>query len=90
LVRTTHAKQIVLLFLTTSFVFFVVGGLLAMLMRAELARPTLQLLSLEQYIQLFTMHSTIMLLLFATPILFGFANYIVPLQIGTPMWRSGG
>ena len=46
--------------------------------------PGLQFLSNEQYNQLFTMHGTIMLLLYATPILFGFANYIVPLQIGAP------
>ena len=55
-----------------------------MLMRAELAAPGQQFLSNEQYNQLFTMHGTIMLLLYATPILFGFANYIVPLQIGAP------
>jgi cytochrome c oxidase subunit I len=84
LIRTTDAKQIGLLYLTTSFGFFVVGGFMALLMRAELARPGLQFLSLEQYNQLFTMHGTIMLLLFATPILFAFANYIVPLQIGAP------
>ena len=46
--------------------------------------PGQQFLSNEQYNQLFTMHGTIMLLLYATPILFGFANYIVPLQIGAP------
>ena len=57
---------------------------MALLMRAELARPGLQFLSPEQYNQLFTMHGTIMLLLFATPIVFAFANYIVPLQIGAP------
>src|ERR1051325_12211065 len=70
--------------LATSFVFFVIGGALALIMRAELARPGMQLLSPEQYNQLFTMHGTIMLLLFATPIVFAFANYIVPLQIGAP------
>ena len=57
---------------------------MALLMRAELAQPGLQFLSVDQYNQLFTMHGTIMLLLYATPILFGFANYIVPLQIGAP------
>src|SRR4029077_20278724 len=61
-----------------------VGGAMALLMRAELAVPGQQFLSNEQYNQLFTMHGTIMLLLYATPILFGFANYIVPLQIGSP------
>jgi cytochrome c oxidase subunit I len=84
LLRTTDAKQIGLMYLVTSFAFFLIGGFMALLMRAELARPGLQFLSTTQYNQLFTMHGTIMLLLFATPILFAFANYIVPLQIGAP------
>jgi cytochrome c oxidase subunit 1 len=84
LLRTTDAKQIGLLYLTTAFGFFITGGVMAMLMRGELARPGLQYLSLEQYNELLTEHGTIMLLLFATPILFAFANYIVPLQIGAP------
>ncbi len=82
--RTTDAKQIGLMYMVTSFAFFIIAGVMAMLMRAELARPGMQFLSSEQYNQLFTMHGTIMLLLFATPILFAFANYIVPLQIGAP------
>ncbi|TNH28632.1 cytochrome c oxidase subunit I [Micromonospora orduensis] len=84
MLRTTDAKQIGILYLATAFGFFLVGGLLALIMRAELARPGLQMLSPEQYNQLFTMHGTIMLLLFATPIVFAFANYLVPLQIGAP------
>jgi cytochrome c oxidase subunit 1 len=84
MVRTTDAKTIGLMYLTTSFGFFIAGGLMALLMRGELARPGLQFLSQEQYNQLFTMHGTIMLLLFATPLVFAFANYIVPLQIGAP------
>ncbi|HEY6748420.1 MAG TPA: cytochrome c oxidase subunit I, partial [Mycobacteriales bacterium] len=60
------------------------GGLMALLMRGELARPGLQYLSLEQYNQLFTMHGTIMLLFFATPMVFAFANLVLPLQIGAP------
>jgi cytochrome c oxidase subunit 1 len=84
LLRTTDAKQIGLMYLVTSFVFFLIGGFMALLMRAELARPGLQMFSTEQYNQLFTMHGTIMLLFFATPIVFAFANYIVPLQIGAP------
>ena len=55
-----------------------------MLMRAELARPGLQLLAPEQYNQLFPMQGTIMLLFYATPVVFGFANYVLPLQIGMP------
>src|ERR1700704_1474063 len=82
--QTTDHKQIGLLYLVTSFGFFLAAGLMAMLMRAELARPGLQFLSPEQYNQLFTMHGTIMMLLFATPLVFGFANYLVPLQIGAP------
>ena len=84
ILRTTDAKQIGIMYMVTSFVFFIIGGFMALLMRAELARPGAQFLSPEQYNQLFTMHGTIMLLLFATPILFAFANYIVPLQIGAP------
>jgi cytochrome c oxidase subunit 1 len=84
LLRTTDAKQIGLLYFTTSFGFFLIGGVMALLIRGELARPGMQFLSPEQYNQLFTMHGTIMLLLFATPIVFGFANYMIPLQIGAP------
>jgi cytochrome c oxidase subunit 1 len=84
LFRTTDHKQIGLLYLTTSMAFFLTGGIMALLMRGELARPGLQFLSSEQYNQLFTMHGTIMLLLYATPNVFGFANFILPLQIGSP------
>jgi cytochrome c oxidase subunit I len=84
MLRTTDPKDIAILYLVTSFGFFMAGGAMALLMRGELAVPGLQFLSNEQYNQLFTMHGTIMLLLYATPILFGFANYIVPLQIGAP------
>ncbi|MGW4487406.1 aa3-type cytochrome oxidase subunit I [Amycolatopsis sp. NPDC004368] len=84
LARTTDPKKIGLLYLTTATGFFLAGGAMALLMRSELARPGLQFLSQEQYNQLFTMHGTIMLLLYATPIVFGFANYILPLQIGSP------
>ena len=81
---TTDHKMIGYLYLITSFVFFLVGGLMALVMRAELARPGMQFVSNEQYNQLFTMHGTIMLLLFATPLFVGFANVIMPLQIGSP------
>ncbi|MFD1150663.1 aa3-type cytochrome oxidase subunit I [Saccharothrix hoggarensis] len=84
LFRTTDHKMIGLMYLTTSFAFFLAGGLMALLMRGELARPGMQFLSNEQYNQLFTMHGTVMLLLYATPIVFGFANFILPLQIGSP------
>nr|WP_238431366.1 cytochrome c oxidase subunit I [Streptomyces cavernae] len=81
---TTDHKKIGHLYLITSFVFFLVGGVMALMMRAELGRPGLQIMSAEQYNQLFTLHGTIMLLLFATPTFAGFANEIMPLQIGSP------
>nr|WP_235561970.1 cytochrome c oxidase subunit I [Marmoricola sp. Leaf446] len=81
---TTDHKLIGKLYLTTSFAWFLVGGLLALVIRSELAFPGSQVVSDEVYNQLFTMHGTIMLLLFATPLFFGFANVLVPLQIGAP------
>jgi len=84
MLRTTDAKTIGLMYMVTSFLFFLAGGLMALIMRAELARPGMQFLSPEQYNQLFTMHGSVMLLLFATPLVFAFANYIIPLQIGAP------
>jgi len=84
MLRTTDHKQIGILYLVTSMLFFLAGGAMALLMRTELAQPGAQFLSPEQYNQLFTMHGTIMLLLYATPILFGFANAVLPLQIGSP------
>ncbi|CDZ88131.1 putative cytochrome c oxidase subunit 1-alpha [Rhodococcus ruber] len=84
LVTTTDPKMLGLMYIVTSFTFFLIGGLMALLIRSELAVPGLQFLSNEQYNQLFTMHGGIMLLLYATPVVFGFANYILPLQIGAP------
>jgi cytochrome c oxidase subunit 1 len=83
-ITSTDHKIIGHFYMVTSFAFFLVGGLLAELMRTELARPGLQFFSNEQYNQLFTMHGTIMLLLFATPLFVGFANEVMPLQIGAP------
>jgi cytochrome c oxidase subunit I len=81
---TTDHKIIGYLYLVTSFGFFLLAGLMAIFMRAELARPGNQLITNEQFNQLFTMHGTIMLLLFATPLFVGFTNVIMPLQIGSP------
>ncbi|MFI6979163.1 cytochrome c oxidase subunit I [Embleya sp. NPDC050154] len=81
---TTDHKTIGSLYLTTSFLFFLFGGILALAIRTELARPGTQLLSNEQYNQAFTMHGAIMLLMFATPLFAGFTNWIMPLQIGAP------
>jgi cytochrome c oxidase subunit I len=84
LLTTTDHKLIGKLYLVTAFTWFLIGGLMALLIRAELANPGTQVVSDEVYNELFTMHGTIMLLLFATPLFFGFANVIMPLQIGAP------
>src|SRR5687767_1692681 len=81
---TTDHKLIGKLYLGTSFAWFLIGGVMAMLIRSELAFPGNQVVNDETYNQLFTMHGTIMLLLFATPLFVGFANVIMPLQIGSP------
>jgi cytochrome c oxidase subunit I len=81
---TTDHKTIGTLYLVTSFAFFVIGGVMALFIRAELARPGTQIMSNEQFNQAFTMHGTVMLLMFATPLFAGFANWIMPLQIGAP------
>ena len=82
---TTDHKKIGTLYLVSSFGFFIIAGAMALAIRAELAAPGLQIVeSRESYNQLFTMHGTIMLLLFATPLFAGFANWLVPLQIGAP------
>ncbi|MFB9880242.1 cytochrome c oxidase subunit I [Planobispora siamensis] len=81
---STDHKVIGHLYLMTSFMFFLIGGVMALVIRAELVGPGLQFVSNEQYNQLFTMHGTIMLLMFATPLFAGFANELMPLQIGAP------
>ena len=84
-VTTTDHKVIGNLYFITSFIFFLIGGLMALIIRAELFAPGLQVVdNPEQYNQLFTMHGTIMLLLFATPLFAGFTNALMPLQIGAP------
>ena len=84
-ITSTDHKTIGYMYLITSFVWFAIGGILALLIRAELFAPGMDLFqSKEQYNQAFTMHGTIMLLLFATPLFAGFANIILPLQIGAP------
>src|SRR3954463_355112 len=84
LLSTTDHKGIGQLYLITSFVFFMIAGVRALVIRAQLAEPGLQIVNEETYNQLFTMHGTIMLLLFATPLFVGFANVIMPVQIGAP------
>jgi len=81
---TTDHKKIGILYFLGASGFFLVGGLLALVMRAELAAPEMQVVDEQTYNALFTMHGTIMMLLFATPMVAAFANYLLPLQVGAP------
>src|SRR3954451_8511624 len=84
-VTTTDHKKIGILYIINSFIFFFIGGTLALGVRTELAQPGLQFVHDEGvYNQLFTMHGTVMIFLFIIPMLAGFGNYVVPLQIGAP------
>jgi cytochrome c oxidase subunit I len=81
---TTNHKQIGLLYIVTTFGFFILGGIIALIMRTELMRPGLQFLSKSEFNQLFTIHGTTMIFLFIAPMGLGLANYFVPLQVGAP------
>ena len=81
---TTDHKKIGILYVVNSFIFFFLGGILALGIRTELALPGVQFVDGEVYNQLFTMHGTTMIFLFIIPMLVGFGNYVVPLQIGAP------
>ena len=82
---TTDHKVIGNMYFVTSLAYFSFAGVLALAIRAELAFPGLQFLHYETYNQFFTMHGTLMLLMFATPLFVAFANAIMPLQIGALM-----
>jgi cytochrome c oxidase subunit I len=79
---TTDHKRIGLLYICTSLAFFLVAVAFAMVMRTQLIRPGMHFLTPEQYDQVFSMHGTTMVFLFAMPMIIGVANYLVPLQIG--------
>src|SRR5262249_21721549 len=79
---TTDHKRIGILYLINSFSFFVIAGIFALLMRTELARPGTQIFAPKAYEELFTLHGTLMIFLVIFPLLAGFGNYFVPLQIG--------
>src|SRR5680860_819257 len=86
-ITSTDHKVIGYMYLGTSFTWFIFGGILALFIRAELFEPGIQVVqSAEQYNQLFTMHGTIMLLLFATPLFAGFALSLI--HISEPTRRT--
>ena len=79
---TVDHKRIGILYIATSLVFFVAGGILALLMRAQLATPNETLLTKNAYNEVLTIHGTTMIFLVVVPILAGFGNYLIPLMIG--------
>ncbi len=81
-VATTDHKRIGILYIVTTLVFFVLGGVEALLIRLQLGVPNNSLITPEHYNELFTMHGTTMVFLFVVPIMAGFGNYFLPLMIG--------
>jgi cytochrome c oxidase subunit I len=81
-ITTTDHKRIGIMYLWTVLVFFLIGGVEALLMRLQLGVPDNDLLSPEKYNQLMTLHGTTMIFLVVVPVWAGFANYFVPLMIG--------
>ena len=81
-ITTVDHKRIGILYAVTSLVFFAAGGLLALLMRAQLATPNEHFITRNSYNELFTIHGTVMIFLFIVPFWAGLANFLVPLMIG--------
>ncbi|MDQ3719808.1 MAG: cytochrome c oxidase subunit I [Actinomycetota bacterium] len=82
-VNTDH-KVIGIQYIVTTFFFFIAGGLMAMVMRAELAQPGTQFVEPNTYNGLFSVHASLMIFLFIIPVFAGIANYVIPLMIGAP------
>ena len=80
---TVDHKEIGIRYIVTAFVFLLAGGVEALILRLQLARPELHVLTPEQYDQLFTMHGVTMILWYAFPVLTGFSVFLQPLLIGT-------
>jgi len=81
-VTTTDHKKIGIMYLVLTFVFFIMGGTEALMIRSQLAVPNNTLISGEHYNMLITLHGTTMIFLFVVPVMAGFGNYFVPLMIG--------
>src|SRR5262245_52128586 len=83
---TVDHKKIGIMYLVAAFVFFLIGGIEALLMRVQLGAPNNTFLSPDAYNQIFTMHATTMIFLAIMPMLVGFGNFVVPLMIGAQVW----
>ena len=81
-ISTVDHKEIGIRYIITAFVFLIAGGLEALTLRVQLARPNQALLTPEQYDELFSMHGITMIFLYASPVLSGFSNYLFPLVLG--------
>src|ERR1700747_854064 len=81
-ITTTDHKRIGIMYMVTTFVFFCLGGVEALMIRLQLGAPNNALVTPAVYNQLFTMHGTTMIFLFVVPMMAGLANYFVPLMIG--------
>jgi cytochrome c oxidase subunit I len=79
---TLDHKKIGILYIVSAFFFFFAGGIMALLMRLQLAQADQEIITRNGYNELFTIHGTTMIFLFVVPVLAGFANYLVPLMIG--------
>src|SRR5437660_1250245 len=87
-ILTTDHKRIGIMYLVTTFVFFMLGGVEALLMRSQLSVPNNSLVTAEHYNQLLTLHGTTMVFLFVVPVMAGFGNYFVPTAHGSPvLWQ---
>src|SRR5262249_55238704 len=82
-VTTVDHKRLGILYIAYALIFFVLGGIEATVMRLQLMRPHADVVSPQVFNQLFTMHGTTMIFFVVMPLMFGFANYLVPLMIGT-------
>ena len=82
-VNTDH-KVIGIQYIVTTVAFFLVGGLLAMIMRAELAQPGSQVVDGQTFNGLFSVHAALLIFLFVVPVFAGIGNYVIPLMIGAP------
>ena len=82
-VSTVDHKEIGRRYIVTAFIFLALGGVLGLLIRAQLARPESGLIDPDRYNQIFTMHGTTMMFLFAVPVMEGVAVYLIPLMLGT-------
>ena len=85
-VTTVDHKRIGILYMYTAFVFFLMGGIEALLVRTQLAVPNNTVLSPQAYDEVFTMHATTMIFLFVMPLTTGLANYLVPRDCPRVCW----